>query len=482
MKILLTGSTGYIGRRLLPVLVEDGHHVICIVRDRRRFDFDDFSKGHLKHIEVLEGDLMDANSLQRLPTDIDAAYYLVHSMGNNISTFQSQEIVQAGNFVNYCNRTTAKQIIYLGGIANDVKLSKHLTSRKDVETILKTAKTPLTVLRAAIIIGSGSASFEIIRDLVEKLPVMVAPKWLKTKCQPIGIRNIIEYLRGVLLKPDVYNQTFDVGGKDVLSYHDMLMTYARIRKLKRLIIPVPLLSPKLSSHWLYFVTSTSLPLAKTLVSSLRNEVICNDDRIQKLVPIHLLSYEEALKMAFERIQQRNVVSSWKDALSNPSIDKNFLNYAEVPYFGCFLDKQVVPFTDDKEVVIKRLWSIGGEKGWFAGNWMWHLRGLLDKMVGGVGLGRGRRSEEDLKPGDALDFWRVLVADKEQGRLLLYAEMKLPGEAWLEFKLKVHAGKKVLIQTATFRPLGIWGRLYWYAVLPFHGLIFPKMAKGIALGK
>ncbi|MCZ8215961.1 MAG: SDR family oxidoreductase, partial [Cyclobacteriaceae bacterium] len=392
-----------------------------------------------------------------------------HSMGNNISTFQSQEIVQAGNFVNYCNRTTAQQIIYLGGIANDVRLSKHLTSRKDVETILKTAKTPLTVLRAAIIIGSGSASFEIIRDLVEKLPVMVAPKWLKTKCQPIGIRNIIEYLRGVLLKPGVYNQTFDVGGKDVLSYHDMLMNYARIRKLKRLIIPVPLLSPKLSSHWLYFVTSTSLPLAKTLVSSLRNEVICNDDRIQKLVPIHLLSYEEALKMAFERIQQRNVVSSWKDALSNPSIDKNFLNYAEVPYFGCFLDKQVVPFTDDKEVVIKRLWSIGGEKGWFAGNWMWRLRGLLDKMVGGVGLGRGRRSEEDLKPGDALDFWRVLVADKEQGRLLLYAEMKLPGEAWLEFKLKMHVGKKVLIQTATFRPLGIWGRLYWYAVLPFHGL-------------
>jgi uncharacterized protein YbjT (DUF2867 family) len=482
MKILLTGSTGYIGRRLLPVLVEDGHHVLCLVRDKRRFDFEDFSEAHLKNIEVIEGDLTDASTLENLPLDIDAAYYLVHSMGNNLNSFQSQEAVQATNFIGYCNKTTAQQIIYLGGIANDVKLSKHLSSRKDVEEILKSATTPLTVLRAAIIIGSGSASFEIIRDLVEKLPVMVAPKWLKTKCQPIGIRNIIEYLRGVLLKPVVYNQTFDVGGKDVLSYHDMLMTYARIRKLKRLIIPVPILSPKLSSHWLYFVTSTSLPLARTLVSSLRNEVVCKDNRIQQLLPIHLLSYEEALQMAFERIQQRNVVSSWKDAVNNPSINTHFLNYVEVPYFGCYLDKRVVPYTDPNEVIIKRLWGIGGEKGWFFGNWMWRLRGVADKMVGGVGLGRGRRSEDDLKPGDALDFWRVLVADKEQGRLLLYAEMKLPGEAWLEFKLKVHAGKKVLIQTATFRPLGIWGRLYWYAVLPFHGLIFPKMAKGIALGK
>lgn len=482
MKILLTGSTGYIGRRLLPVLVEDGHHVLCLVRDKRRFDFEDFSEAHLKNIEVLEGDLTDANSLQYLPTDIDAAYYLVHSMGKDLNSFQSQEALQANNFIRYCDKTSAQQIIYLGGIANDVKLSKHLSSRKGVEDILNLAKAPVTVLRAAIIIGSGSASFEIIRDLVEKLPMMVAPKWLKTKCQPIGIRNIIEYLRGVLLKPAVYNQTFDVGGKDVLSYHDMLMTYARIRKLKRWIIPVPILSPKLSSHWLYFVTSTSLPLAKTLVSSLRNEVICQNDNIQKLVPIQLLSYEEALQMAFERIQQRNVISSWKDAVNNPSINSHFLNYAEVPYFGCFLDKRVVPYTDSNDLVIKRLWGIGGEKGWFFGNWMWRLRGVADKMVGGVGLGRGRRSEDELKPGDALDFWRVLVADKEQGRLLLYAEMKLPGEAWLEFKLKVHAGKKVLIQTATFRPLGIWGRLYWYAVLPFHGLIFPKMAKGIALGK
>ncbi len=307
---------------------------------------------------------------------------------------------------------------------------------------------------------------------------MIAPKWLRTRCQPIGIRNVIEYLRGVFLKPEAYHQVFDIGGRDVLSYHQMLMTYAKIRKLKRLIIPVPVLSPRLSSHWLYFVTSTSLTLAKTLVSSLKNEVVCKDNRIQAIVPIKLLSYEEALLAAFDRIQQRNVVSSWKDAVNDQSIDKNFLNYVEVPTFGCFLDKRTIPFTNRKEDVISNIWTIGGNKGWYFGNWMWRIRGLMDKMVGGVGLRRGRRSDTDLKPGDALDFWRVLIADKEKGRLLLYAEMKLPGEAWLEFKIKESEGKKELVQTATFRPLGLWGRLYWYSVLPLHGLIFPKMAQGI----
>ncbi len=482
MKILLTGSTGYIGRRLLPTLIEDGHQVVCLVRDKRRFDFEDFSEEYLRNIRVEEGDLTETDSLLSLPTDIDVAYYLVHSMGVNEKTFNALETTQATNFIAYINRTSAKQIIYLGGIANDANLSEHLSSRQNVEEILKTARTPVTVLRAAIIIGSGSASFEIIRDLVEKLPVMIAPKWLKSRCQPIGIRNVVEYLRGVLNMQQTFNQTFDIGGPDVLSYHQMLMSYARIRKLKRLIIPVPILSPKLSSHWLYFVTSTSISLARSLVSSLKNEVICKDNGIQSIVPVTLLTYEETLRIAFDRIQQRNVVSSWKDAVNNNSINQNFLNYLEVPYFGCYRDKRMVEFKHPREKVIENLWSIGGEQGWFFGDWMWRIRGFADKLVGGVGLSRGRRSETDLKPGDALDFWRVLVADKENGRLLLYAEMKLPGEAWLEFKIKESPGKKVLIQTATYRPLGLWGRLYWYAVLPFHGLIFPKMAKGVATVK
>jgi len=478
MKILLTGATGYIGRRLLPVLVGAGHHVICLVRDQRRFDWEDFSEDFLKQVTIIEVDLSDPSTFASVPTDIDAAYYLVHSMSSSNPNFTEMEATSAANFVSLINTTTAKQIIYLSGIVNDADLSDHLLSRKNVEEVLKQANAPLTVLRAAIIIGSGSASFEIIRDLVEKLPVMVAPKWLKTRCQPIGIRNVIEYLQGILLKPESYHQIFDIGGTEILTYKQMLYGFARMRGLKRLIITIPVLTPKLSSLWLVFVTSTTYSLARSLVNSMRNEVICNDTRIQQIVPTKILSYEESLQLAFDKISQKSVISSWKDAISLSSMDKNFLNNVQVPEHGVFTDKRQIEFKRKKEEVIENIWSIGGARGWYFGDWMWRIRGVMDKMVGGVGLRRGRRSETDLKAGDALDFWRVLVADKQNGRLLLYAEMKLPGEAWLEFRVKENEGKKVLFQTATYRPLGLWGRLYWYSVLPFHGLIFPQMAKNI----
>lgn len=478
MKILLTGSTGYIGRRLLPVLVEAGHHVICLVRDQRRFDWDDFSEDFLKQVSVIEVDLSDSKSFGLVPTDIDVAYYLVHSMSSSNSDFTKMEAISAQNFVAFINTTTAKQTIYLSGIVNDADLSAHLLSRKNVEDILKSATAPLTVLRAAIIIGSGSASFEIIRDLVEKLPVMVAPKWLKTRCQPIGIRNVIEYLHGVLLKPESLRQTFDIGGTEILTYKQMLYGFAKMRGLKRLIITIPVLTPKLSSLWLVFVTSTTYSLARSLVNSMRNEVICNDTRIQHIVPTKILSYEESLQLAFDKISQKSVISSWKDAISLSTMDKNFLNNVQVPEHGVFTDKRQIEFVRNREEVIENIWRIGGNRGWYFGNWMWRIRGVMDKMIGGVGLRRGRRSETDLKAGDALDFWRVLVADKPNGRLLLYAEMKLPGEAWLEFRVKESDGRKTLFQTATYRPLGLWGRLYWYSVLPFHGLIFPKMAENI----
>jgi uncharacterized protein YbjT (DUF2867 family) len=478
MKILLTGSTGYIGRRLLPVLVEAGHHVVCLVRDRRRFDWEDFTPEFLQQVTVIELDLNEKPDTTQMPADIDAAYYLVHSMSTSHANFTSLEAESAWNFVNLVNATNARQVIYLSGIVNDADLSDHLLSRKNVEDILKQAKAPLTVLRAAIIIGSGSASFEIIRDLVEKLPVMIAPKWLKTRCQPIGIRNVIEYLHGVLLRPETFGQTFDIGGTEVLTYKEMLYGFARVRKLKRLIISVPVLSPKLSSLWLVFVTSTTFSLARSLVSSMKNEVICGDNRIHKIVPVKLLSYEEAVRLAFDKISQKSVISSWKDSLAAGTLDKNFLNNVQVPEHAVFTDKQQVAFNRSREDVINNIWCIGGNRGWYFGNWMWRIRGMMDKMVGGVGLRRGRRSETDLKAGDALDFWRVLVADKNHGRLLLYAEMKLPGEAWLEFKIVESAGKTSLHQTATFRPLGLLGRLYWYTVLPFHGLIFPRMAKNI----
>ncbi len=473
LTILLTGSTGYIGRRLLPVLLEQGHQVICLVRDKRRFDIEDFTEEHQKNLSVVEADLNKPESVTDLPKNIDLAYYLVHSMSTS-EDFLALEQKSAETFVGYINQTTAKQIIYLSGIVNDPTLSKHLSSRKNVEDILGQSTAKLTVLRAAIIIGSGSASFEIIRDLVEKLPVMVAPKWLKSRCQPIGIRNVIEYLIGVMLKEETFNQSFDIGGPDVLTYKEMLMGYARVRGLKRWIIPVPVLTPKLSSHWLYFVTSTSFTLAKSLVSSLKNEVICSDNRIHTIVPIKLLHYEETIKLTLDRIQQRMVISSWKDAVPTDTNNQNFLNYIEVPTFGCLSDKRSVVFNRPKEEIIDNIWCIGGDRGWYYGNWMWGMRGFIDKLFGGVGLRRGRRNANDLKAGDALDFWRVLLADKKNGRLLLYAEMKLPGEAWLEFKIQ----DNTLIQTATFRPLGLWGRIYWYSVLPFHGLIFPGMIRSI----
>ena len=288
MKILLTGSTGYIGRRLLPVLVEAGHHVICLVRDQRRFDWDDFSPEFLKNVSVIEVDLNDEKTFASVPTEIDAAYYLVHSMSSSNPDFTKMEAASAQNFVTLINTTRAQHIIYLSGIVNDADLSDHLLSRKNVEGILRKAKAPLTVLRAAVIIGSGSASFEIIRDLVEKLPVMIAPKWLRTRCQPIGIRNVIEYLHGILLKAEAFHQTFDIGGTEVLTYNQMLHGFAKTRGLRRWIISVPVLTPKLSSLWLVFVTSTTYSLARSLVNSMKNEVICHETRIQKIVPTHLL--------------------------------------------------------------------------------------------------------------------------------------------------------------------------------------------------
>ncbi len=475
MKVLLTGSTGYIGRRLLPALVEGGHEVVCLVRDKRRFDWEDFSEDFLRRVTVIEGDLNDTSTLDVIPGDIDAAYYLVHSMSSSTTDFTTMEATSALNFSEAVEKSGAKQIIYLSGIVNDDDLSHHLLSRKNVEDILKSGKVPVTVLRAAIIVGSGSASFEIIRNLVEKLPVMVAPRWLSTRCQPISIRNVIEYLQGVLLVPQTFGKVYDIGGTEILTYREMLYKFAQKRNLKRWIITIPVLTPRLSSLWLVFITPSTYSLARNLVNSMKNEVICKDETIRELIPVRLMSYDEALTIAFQKISQRNVVSSWTDSLAT-TIDKNFLNNVIVPEFGVYTDKRTYEFSRPKEEVIENIWTIGGTRGWYFGNWMWQIRGLIDKLVGGVGLRRGRRSETDLRTGDALDFWRVQVADKENGRLLLYAEMKLPGEAWLEFKVRNSGDKARLIQTATFRPLGLWGRIYWYSVLPFHGFIFPGMAK------
>ncbi len=479
MHILLTGSTGYIGRRLLPVLVKEGHFVTCLVRDPRRFDYGDFDEKFLANIHVVKGDLNQADTLLDLPLDIDIAYYFVHGMTTSYDDFTTLEDSMVLNFAAYIKRTQAKQIIYLGGISNDTDLSRHLRSRLHTEELLKESGKPVTVLRAAIIIGSGSASFEILRDLVEKLPIMVAPKWIQSKCQPIAIRNIIDYLEGVMLKEETYNQIFDVGGPDILTYKEMMLGFAAERGLGRYIITVPVLTPRLSARWLYFVTSTSYNLSRSLVESMSNDVVCADTRLRDIVPLDLLSYRESLKKAFQKIEQNEVISSWKDTINGP-IPEDFLDFIKVPTNGCFLDKRYYTFSKDPEEVVDNIWSIGGTRGWYYGTWLWNFRGFLDKLVGGVGVRRGRRNAKELKAGDALDFWRVILADRKSRRLLLYAEMKLPGEAWLEFQVKEsqEEGKYALIQRATFRPNGLAGRAYWYAVLPFHGFVFPGMAKGI----
>ena len=472
MKILLTGVTGYIAQRLLPVLLEEGHEVVCCVRDKNRFNRKNYSDFNLK---VIEADFLNKSSLQEIPIDIDIAYYLIHSMSTQSGDFENMEELCAENFKDRIEQTNAKQVIYLSGIGNADELSKHLTSRKNVETILTDSKFALTTLKAGIIVGSGSASFEIIRDLVEKLPFMITPRWLKTRCQPIAIRNVVDFLKGVIGKSETYNKSYDIGGPDILSYKEMLLHFAKIRGLKRRILIVPVMTPKISSYWLYFVTATSYALAKNLVNSMKVEVICKPNHLAEMLDIKLIDFDTSIKLAFDKIEQNQVLSSWKDAQTSDIFREGFSKFIEVPVNGCFKDirKLKVKNTDAS---LEKIWSIGGKNGWYYGNWLWEIRGFLDQLSGGVGMRRGRKSDSEIVSGDALDFWRVLLADKEEKRLLLYAEMKLPGEAWLEFKIDEN---DILTQTATFRPLGVLGRLYWYAVLPFHGFIFNGMIKKIA---
>lgn len=466
MKILLTGATGYIGKRLLPILVAKGHQVFCCVRDKNRF----FApKGLLKNVQVIEIDFLKPETLSAIPTDIDAAYYLIHSMSGSNTKYDELEEISAKNFVQSINQTQAKQVIYLSGIVNDKLLSKHLSSRKKVEDVLNTGNFAMTTLRAGIIVGSGSASFEIIRDLVQKLPFMITPKWLNTKCQPIAISDVLEFLSKSLMNSKTFDQNFDIGGPDILTYKEMLLGFAKAKNLKRRIVTIPIMTPKLSSYWLYFVTSTSYKLATALVSSMKVEVVCSDNRINELLNVKPMPYELALTKALIKVDNDDVISSWKDSLISGRFKSNISKYLKVPKKDCYIDRRKKNIID-RNFTIERIWSIGGETGWYCGDWLWNLRGFIDQLFGGVGSRRGRTNKHEIHAGDALDFWRVLYANKEEGKLVLFAEMKLPGEAWLEFKII----NNTLYQSATFKPKGFWGRMYWYAVLPFHGFIFQGM--------
>ena len=469
MKILVTGSTGYIGKRLIPILINEGHHVVCAVRDKLRaaktYNDDE-------HVTVVEADFLKPETLDSIPKDIDVAYYLIHSMTNSSKDFDNLETICATNFKNYFESSSLKQVIYLSGITNEDQLSKHLQSRKNVETVLSSERYSLTIFKAGIIVGSGSSSFEIIRDLVEKLPIMIAPKWLHTRTQPIAVRDVLAFLSKAKGKVELYNKSYDIFGPEILTYKEMLLKLAEIRGLKRYIITVPVMTPKLSSYWLYFVTSTSYKLASNLVDSMGIEIVGKPSDINKILDVNPITYKEAVELAFEKIEQNSIISSWKDSMvSSGRLNKSFHKYINVPKYGCFKDYEERKVTNE-EVTLNRIWSIGGSTGWYYGNFLWKLRGHIDKLVGGIGLRRGRTHVSELETGDALDFWRVIYSNKTEKKLLLYAEMKLPGEAWLEFKIE----DNILKQTATFRPRGIAGRIYWYSVLPFHGIIFKGMIK------
>ena len=471
MRILLTGATGYIGKMALPVVLEQGHEVICCVRNKDRFE----SPGmHGDKLQLLEVDFLEEDSLEKIPDNIDAAYYLIHSMSSTTGDFDRLEKISAENFSNRMNRTRVQQVIYLSGIINEDKLSKHLSSRRDLENILGECRYALTTLRAGIVVGAGSASFEIIRDLVEKLPVIVAPRWLNTRAQTIAIRNVVQFLTGVLFHPDTYRKSFDIGGPEVLSYRQMLLKYARSRSLRRFIGVIPVMTPRLSSYWLYFITSTSYRLAVNLVNSMKVEVVCEENDLKDRLGIDLISYEDSVKLAFDRIEQQEIPSSWSDTVSDGEVAGSISKLIRIPEHGCFTKKWKRPIASE-ERVLEHIWTIGGNRGWYNARGLWAIRGMFDKLAGGSGLRWGRTTPAELTAGDTVDFWQVLYASRSEKRLLLYAEMKLPGEAWLEFRIR----NSELLQTSSYRPLGLRGRVYHYMVLPFHNLVFRGMINRIA---
>lgn len=471
MKILVTGAGGYVGIRITAKLIEEGHQVIALVRSKERFHP---PKNSGKHLTIIEGDLGRADLLPSLSEPLDGAYFLIHAMAQNIEDFAQLEDLYVRNFLVMLQKCEVKQIIYLSGIANEANLSKHLSSRAHVEDVIRESQIPYTILQAGIIIGAASASFEIIRDLVEKLPVMIAPKWVRNRCQAIAIYDVIFYLTAVLGNQLCLNQTFEIAGPELCAYKEILLTFARLRGLKRWIINVPVLTPRLSSLWLYFVTSTNFFLARALVGSLRNEIVRKDFQIDVIIPHQCQTLEEAFLRTLQLVEQNEIVSGWKDAFSASGFTKNLSKYLEIPQKGCLKIFAEKPLYVSRDQVIARLWSIGGKQGWMFMDWAWRIRGFIDQLVGGVGLRRGRTHPTQLRYGDALDFWRVLVADRKGGRLVLFAEMKLPGEAWLEF----HVEEKRLVTRATFRPKGVLGRLYWWSLFPIHWVIFHGMTRKI----
>jgi uncharacterized protein YbjT (DUF2867 family) len=477
-KILVTGASGYVGGRLVTALLDEKVQVRVFVRDLNKAQ----SHTWANQVEIAVGNATDYKSTLAALNGIHTAFYLLHSInvGNNFDEIEAQ---MARSFAKAAQEAGVKQIVYLGGIANDAKTSKHLKSRANTGRELATTSVPVMELRAGIIIGSGSASFEMLRHLTHRLPIMTTPKWVMNRTHPIAIRDVLWYLKNAAKLETPVAQVFDIGGPEILSYADMMQKFAVLSRLRRrIIIKIPVLTPKLSSLWIGFVTPVPTSLARPLVGSLISEVVADPNKsIDKLIPPPsegLIDVENAINLALNKVSDNEVATRWSDA-SLPTAPWQKAQ-SDPDWAGESLYKDTrVRVTDAS---IKNLWAaieeIGGETGWYGSDFLWYLRGLLDRMIGGVGLRRGRRDPIHLRVGESLDFWRVesMVPEKS---LKLYAEMIIPGKAWLEFKVrKLPNGQSEVIQEASYSPRGLGGQLYWYAVMPFHIFVFPTMIRNL----
>jgi uncharacterized protein YbjT (DUF2867 family) len=473
--VLVTGATGYIGGRLVPVLLERGYAVRCLVRDRNRVKGREWED----RVEIAIGDVLKPETLPPAMAGCGAAYYLVHSMEAGEGEFARRDLEAAQGFSRAADEAGLERIIYLGGLGRRTdQPSAHLSSRHQVGQALRSGRVPATELRAAMIIGSGSASFEMMRALVKRLPVMICPKWVKNRTQPIAVRNVLDYLVGCLEHPETAGQVYDIGGPEILSYKDMMLRFAGILGKRRWILVVPVLTPRLSAYWANLVTPVPASLAFPLIEGLRSETICEENRIRDLIPTRLLGFDEAVNLALERIREKRVQTRWTNARGTvPAAARGHFDPARF----AIIDQQRVSTPASVEEVFQRVRRIGGDVGWYCADLLWEIRGWIDRLIGGVGLRRGRRDPDRLVVGEALDFWRV--EDFVEGeRLLLRAEMKVPGEAWLEFRVQNRAEQgSELIQTAYFDPYPFWGHVYWYLLYPVHWLIFRGMARRIARG-
>lgn len=471
--VFVTGATGYIGGRLVPLLLEAGYRVRCLARDPKKLHWRAWVDD--PGVEIVQGSI-ESEHLPDAMSGCRAAYYLVHSMMAAGPEYAHHDQRLAEAFAKAATTAGCRQIVYLGGLGETgAGLSEHLQSRQDVESALSSGSVPVTTLRAAMIIGAGSASFEILRYLVQRLPIMITPKWVSTECQPISVRNVLFYLVAAIAEPRTLGQTIDIGGPEVLTYRQIMGIMAGCLGLsKRWIIPVPVLTPRLSSMWIHLVTPLSRHIARPLAEGLKNRVVCRDNRAQELMPQRLLSVREAIEAALGKVRGGAVETSWSDAGTIPG-DPDWAG-------GTIFDnRQQTEVLASVPETFAAVCSVGGTNGWYAANFLWRVRGWIDRLAGGPGLRRGRRNAAKLSYGDAVDFWRVKKIEPDR-RLGLRAEMKLPGEAELEFEVLPIDGQDhrcLLLQTARFKPRGLAGILYWYAVMPFHHFVFSGMLNGIA---